>query len=126
MLVRLAIFTAIIGAAFIFDYYFESDAEDLKNIESKSDNHHNTSENVYIVAQTNQLSVKSSVPKSQVRKIQIKSYEKLRQQYHQLRNYQVLKAEVQTQTTPLISTYHYLVFQNHFVSQPDDDDSLSA
>lgn len=122
LIVRLAFFVAIIGVATLFDVYFENDNEKLKVIQAESTD--NTAEQsiMYFVNQTNTLDVKTS---SQSRKILVKSHDKFIQKYHQLRNFQILKAEVKTQTSPLILSYHYLVFKNYFFSSPDDEPLIS-
>lgn len=117
---RLALFLAVIGIASLFDSYFEKNPAKFDSIEKKSEEktaEHNT---VYLISQSNSFGAKTSVQKTVTRKLQLKSHDKFIRQYHQLRNYQVLKAEVQLQTTPLISTYPYLAFKNYFFSDPDD------
>ncbi len=124
-MIRTAFFVAIIGVATIFDIYFENNPEKLKVIQTESTD--NTSEQsvIYFVAQINTFDVKTSNQKNPIRKLQVQSHDKFIQKYHQLRNFQVLKAEVQTQTSPLILSYHYLVFENYFFSSPDDEPLIS-
>jgi len=125
LLTRLAIFTALVIAAIFFDVYFENDSLGVNQIETSQEENQNTPGNIYLFAQSNTINAKSSVQKIQFRRIQLKSHDKLIQRYHQLRNYQVLKAEVETDTTPIITSYHYLVFQQHFFSSLKDEPLIS-
>ena len=121
MILRLALFLAVIGTASLFDYFFDDDLASLDKIEANSNEHTNDQNTIYLINQISTVGVKCSVQIITDKKIQVKSHDKLIQKYHQLRNYQVLKAEVQTQTTPLIDSYHYLAFKNYYFSKPDDD-----
>lgn len=125
LLLRLAFFVAIIGVATLFDVYFENDNEKLNLIQAESADNTGEQSIMYFVNQTNTFDVKTSSQKNSGRKMQVKSHDKFIQKYHQLRNFQVLKAEVQTQTSPLILSYHYLVFKNYFFSAPDDEPLIS-
>ena len=125
MLVRLAVFTAVAGAAFLFDVSFKKNSDEVVQTENNSEENHHAPGNVYLIAQTNPVIAKSSVQKSSCRRIHLKSHDKFIQQHHQLRNYQVLKAETVTRTAPLITSYHYLVFHLHFYSSPDEDRLVS-
>ena len=125
LLLRLAFFIAVIGVATLFDVYFENNPEKLKVIQTESADNTDRQSIIYFVNQTNTFDVKTSSQKDTGRKLQVKSHDKFIQKYHQLRNFQVLKAEVQTQTSPLILSYHYLVFKNYFFSAPDDEPLIS-
>jgi hypothetical protein len=125
LLLRLAFFVAVIGVATLFDVYFENNPEKLEEIQTESADNTGGQSIVYFVNQTNTFDVKTSFQKNTGRKLQVKSHDKFIQKYHQLRNFQVLKAEVQTQTSPLILSYHYLVFKNYFFSAPDDEPLIS-
>lgn len=120
MLARLAVFMLVAGAAFIFDFYFDNEAQFVKSEKEEPEQEKTSQNTVYLISQVNTLTAKSSVQKSTNKRVQVKSHDKFLQKYHQLRNYQVLKAEVQIQTAPIILSYHYLVFQNYFFSDPDD------
>lgn len=121
LLLRLAIFTGLIAVAVLYDVYFEKDSFDIQQTETNQKEKQKTPVNIYLITQSNPLNSKSSPQKIQTRRTPFDSNEKLIQKYHQLRNYQVLKAEVETGTVPLISLYAYLVFQQHFFTNPDDD-----
>lgn len=125
LVVRFALFVAVIGVATLFDMYFESDSGILEEIQTESAAHSGDQNKMYFVNQTNTVNAKTASYKNTGRKIQPKSHDKFIQKYHQLRNYQVLKAEVKTQTTPLILSYHYLVFKNYFYTVPDDEPLIS-
>lgn len=122
---HLALFIAIIGVASLFDLYFESNPDKLEDIQTESATNTNGQAKMYFVAQINTTNIKTSIQKNIGRKLLVKSQDKFIQKYHQLRSYQVLKAEVQTQTTPLILSYHYLVFKNYFYTVPDDEPLIS-
>ncbi len=116
----LALFVAVIGLASLFDVYFESSRLEIVENETGSAKDGKTRDTIHLISQSTDLVVKTPVQKTISRKLQVKAHDKLIQKYYQLRNYQVLKAEVQTLTTPLINTYHYLAFKNYFYSIPDD------
>ncbi len=125
LLLRLTFFVAIVGVATLFDVYFENNPEKLKVIQTETSDNTGEQSIMYFVNQTNTFDVKTSSQKNTGRKMLVKSHDKFIQKYHQLRNFQVLKAEVQTQTSPLILSYHYLVFKNYFFSAPDDEPIIS-
>lgn len=116
----MAMFVAVIATAFVLDVYFGNNQQELEKIQAQSEEQSNEAGKVYLVAQTAPGTVKTSEQKTSTRTPQLQSHDKFLRKYYSNRNYQVLKAEVVTQTTPLISSYHYLVFQNHFVSPEED------
>lgn len=120
---QLALFVAVISMASLFDYFFDDDIAILDKIEAETNQTTKNQNTVYLINQINSVGVKSTIQLVTNKKLQIESNDKYIQKYHQLRNYQVLKAEVQTQTTPLIDSYHYLAFKNFYFSDPDDDSS---
>ncbi len=120
MLIRLVVFAALIGAALVLDSYFEKNPADLDKIEAGAEQHNSEQGEVYILAQVAPSTVKTSVQKTSVRDQRVETHTKFLRKYHSIRNYQVLKAERIQQTTPLITSYHYLVFQTHLFS-PDED-----
>jgi hypothetical protein len=121
IMLKLALFAAVIGIAALFDIYFDNNRVVVEEIEASSPEDEKEQGSILLINQTFNSGAKVSAGKTIVRKPQLKSHDKFVQRYYQLRNYQVLKAEVQTQTTPLINTYHYLAFKNYFYSIPDDD-----
>ena len=118
---KLALFVAVIGTAALFDYFFDDDLSAFEKIETEAGKHAADQNTVYLINQVNTIAIKSSVQLASCKKLYVKSHDKLIQKYHQLRNYQVFKAEVVTQTSPLINTYHYLAFKNYYFSDPDDE-----
>lgn len=120
LVLQLAIFTAVIGLAMCFDIYFKDSKVDIAGIETNSPDNSKDQNTVHLISQSMDLGVKTYAQKIVVRKVQLKSHDKYIQKYYQLRNYQVLKAEVQKQTTPLINSYHYLAYKNYFFTNPDD------
>lgn len=120
IVLRLALFMAVIGLASLFDIYFENDKVEIVEIEAGSSESEKEKDSILLISQSTNFGAKTSENKTWVRKLQVKSHDKFIQKYYQIRNYQVLKAEVQTQTTPLINSYHYLAFKNYFYSIPDD------
>jgi len=123
LLIRLAFFTALIGTAIWVDAYLKKNATKLDDIQADAENHNANQGEVYVLAQANTISVKTVVQKNPTRNQHSEAHNKFLRQYYSVRNYQVLKAEVVQQTTPLITSYHYLVFQNH--SLVPDEDPLS-
>lgn len=121
ILVRIAMTLAIVGAAVLFDVYFENDLDELENIQTESKEHSTEKGSIYIIAQSSTISPKTSGEKSSNRKLKIQLHDKFLRKYHQIRNNQVLQAEQASQSAPVIQSYHYLVFQNYFFTQPDDD-----
>lgn len=118
---RMAIIMAVVAAAFVLDNYFNNNKlNELENIQAQSGEKSKEPGKVYVIAQTSPTTLKTSVSKNASRKLQVQLHDKFVRKYHSIRNYQVLKAEKATQTTPLISSYHYLVFQNYFFT-PDDE-----
>lgn len=122
--IRLAVFAGLIAVAALLDIYFENSGVQLAGVEKSADSNTGEKGSVQLYSQTVDLGGKIQVLKVVQRKIQPKSHDKLLQQFHQHRNYQVLKAEVQTQTAPLILTYHYLAFRNYVYISPDDFPSI--
>lgn len=120
MVLRLAVFAAVIGIAALFDIYFDNNRIEIKEIESNSPKDEKEQSSILLINQNVNSGAKASASKTVVRKPQLKSHDKYVQKYYQLRNYQILKAEAQIQTAPIISTYHYLAFKNYFYSIPDD------
>ena len=121
-LLKLTLFVAVIGIAHLFDSYLDKNPVHLD--ETSSNNQHNVPNTVYLVNQVNVLNVKVELQKPAVRNLHPKLYDRLIQKYHQVRNYQVLKAEAEPKTSPLISAYHYLAFKNYFFTDPDNDPPL--
>ncbi|WP_321348446.1 hypothetical protein [uncultured Draconibacterium sp.] len=118
--VRLAMFLAVISAALILDNYFGNNPEEVEKIQAESQEQSNEQGAVYLITQTAPNTIKTLEDRVTARNSKLQLHDKFLQNYHSIRNYQVLKAEVVMQTTPLISSYHYLVFQNH-VFTPDED-----
>jgi hypothetical protein len=125
IVLRLALFVALIGMASLFDIYFNDNQVKTEETETGSAKDEKKQEKIVLISQSTNLDLKTHAQKTVVRKLQVKSHDKYIQKYYQLRNYQVLKAEVQKQTTPLINTYHYLSYKNYFFSVPDDIPLLS-
>jgi hypothetical protein len=121
LVVQMALFIAIVGTAVLLDVYFENNPEELESIQAESKKQTNEQGEVYLISQTSSTSVKTSFPKNPNRKLRVESHDKFLRKHYHLRNYQVLKAEVKKQTTPLIHSYHYLVFQNYFFTLPDEE-----
>lgn len=127
MMVKLVLFAALMGIAFVFDAY-TTPSSALVETEQKAPEQQNESQethSVYFIAQNNLLAAKTSVQKSLPRNLLSKAYGKYIRKHHELCNHQVLKAEVQLYTTPLIAAYHYLVFQTCFFTDPDEDSAFT-
>jgi hypothetical protein len=120
VVLKLAVFVAVIGLATLFDFYFDKNDAEVKEIEASSSKENHDQKTILLISQAPNCGIKTLAEKTVQRKLQLKSQDKFIQKYYQLRNFQVLKAEVQTQTAPLINSYHYLVYLNYFYSVPDD------
>jgi len=125
LLLRLTVFMAVIGAAVLLDVYFENSPAEFVNIQKESDEETTEPAVVYLISQSSSVGFKTSIQKTSFRTLLVKSHDKFLRKYHHLRNYQVFKAEAKKQTTPLILSYHYLVFQNYFFTHPDKDPLIS-
>lgn len=123
--IRLAVFAGLIAVAALFDIYFENSGIQLAGVEKSAGSNASDKGSVQLYSQSADFGGKIQVMKIVQRKIQPKSHDRLLQQFHQHRNYQVLKAEVHTQTAPLILTYHYLAFRNYVYISPDDFPSMA-
>ena len=121
MVMQLALFMAVIGMATLFDIYSDKNSVEFKEIEASSSENNENQNSILLISQSPNLGVKTLEQKIHVRKFQINSQDRFIQKYYQLRNYQLLKAEVQKQTAPLINSYHYLAYKNYFFTDPDDD-----
>lgn len=120
LLVRLAVFLTLTGTALVLDAYFEKNPADIDRIQTQADEHNPEQGEVYILAQGSPFSLKTSVQKTPSRKIHVEKHTRFLRDYYSNRNNHVLKDEVIKQTTPLIASYHFLVFQTHLFS-PDED-----
>ena len=120
LVLKLVLFVMAIALASVFDVYLDKNIEETKEVKSESKDTTKDHHSIYFIAQNNFVAAKTSVQKNFDRKLQLKSHDKFIRKFHQLRNHQVLKAEVQLQTTPMINSYHYLAFQNYSFSNPDD------
>lgn len=120
LLIRLAFFLALTGAALVLDAYFEKNPADFDNLKSGTEEHNPEQGEVYVLAQTTSFSVKSSVQRVSTRSVQIEKQAQFLRNYYSIRNYQVRKAEAINQTSPLIASYHFLAFQTHLFP-PDED-----
>ena len=120
-LLKLALFVVVIGAAALLDSYLDKNPVHFKDESNTSNNQHNETNIVYLYSQFNVPGAKVEIQKPTFKKIQPKLHDRLIQKYHQVRNHQVLKAEVETKTSPMISVYHYLAFKNYYFTNPDND-----
>ncbi len=120
LIIRIAVFMTVITAAFVLDVYFGNNPEELEKIQAESQEQNNEQGTVYLITQTAQNTTKTFEDRVYSKHLRVQLHDKFLRNYHSIRNYQVFKAELVKQTTPLISSYHYLVFQNHVFS-PDED-----
>ncbi len=118
---RLAVFAALIVAAFLFDHYFENYPAELDKAETGASQHTAGNSYIYLFNPANSFSAKTSVFKNFSRKLFAQSHNKLLRKYHQLRNYQVLKVDMEKPKSPLIFSYHHLTFRHYYFTFPDDD-----
>ena len=121
LLVRLAMVLVLVSAAVLFDVYVDDNPVEFEKIQTESKEHSTDQSSLCFIAQTSSLSIKTAGEKAVDRKFKVQLHDKYLRKYHQLRNNQVLQAEHSTQTAPIIQSYHYLVFQHYFFTQPDED-----
>jgi len=125
LLVRLLFFIAAIGLASVLDIYLEKNPLLLCETEATSEIPEEEHGVIYLVTQgTNSLNAKTSVQKTPDRKPDQQSHDKFLQKYHQLRNYQVLKAEAKNQKNITVLFCHILIIRDYNCFFPDDDDPL--
>lgn len=120
LIVQLSVFMVLTAAAVLIDAYLDKNPADIHTMEASTKTQSPAQGEVVVLAQAFSTSAKTLVQKAPERKLQTGAHDKFLRNYHSVRDFQVLKAEVIHQTTPLITSYHYLVFQNHLFS-PDED-----
>ncbi|HPF50000.1 MAG TPA: hypothetical protein PK335_00425 [Draconibacterium sp.] len=120
LVVKLAVFIVLTAAAVLIDAYLDKNPAGFDNIETSSKTQSPSQGEVMVLAQVFSTSAKTLVQKAPERTLHGSTHDKFLRNYHSVRDFQVFKAEVIHQTTPLITSYHYLVFQNHLFS-PDED-----
>lgn len=118
-------FMAIIAAALVLDTYFGNNPEEVKKIQAESKEQSKELGAVYLITQTSSNTIKTFEDRVYSKHTKPQLHDKFLRNYHSIRNYQVFKAEVVKQTTPLISSCHYLVFQSHVFSPEEDSAVLS-
>ena len=118
-LLNLTLFVAVIGVAALLDSYFGKNPVHLQEVGNNSNDKHNEPSTAYLFSQFNIPGAKVELQKPTIKKLQPKLNARFIQKYYQVRNYQVLKAEVKLKHLRLL-TYHYLAFKNYFFSVPDD------
>lgn len=120
VIVKLAVFLILTAAAVLIDAYLDKNPAGFENINASAQTQAPNQGELVVLAQSLTISAKTMVQKSPERKLQMDAHDKFLRNYHSVRDFQVLKAEVIHQTTPLITSYHYLPFLNHLFS-PDED-----
>lgn len=120
LIIKLAVFAILTAAAVLADAYLDKNPAGLYNIEASTKAQAPSQGEFVVLVQSFSTSAKTLAQKAPERTLHLGAHDKFLQNYHSVRDFQVLKAEVIHQTTPLITSYHYLVFQNHFLS-PDED-----
>ncbi|MBN2636087.1 MAG: hypothetical protein JXR61_07440 [Prolixibacteraceae bacterium] len=123
-LLNLALFVAILGAAALLDFYFDKTQVQLSEANTNSNEKPNEPNMVHLFSQLNSPAAKVELQKPGFKNLQPKLHDRLIQKYHQIRNHQLLKAEFEPKTSPMISEYRYVAFKNYFFSDPDDDHPL--
>ena len=124
-IVRLAVFAALIIAAVLFDNYFETHPVEFEKIETDAGQHSADPQFIYLFNSTSSFSAKTPGFKNSSRKLFEQSHNKLLRKYHQIRNYQVLKADCDKTANLLIFSYHYLTFRHYYFTFPDDDPHIA-
>ena len=124
MILQFALFLGVILAATIVDFYFDEDALEIADTEADSEQTTDERATVYLFSQAGNATVKTSVQKSQNRKI-FGEHDKFLQRYHESKNFEKLKTKEKKPKTPLFLAYHFLLFRNYYFTVPDEEPSLS-
>lgn len=119
-LIRFATCLVLTGAALLLDAYFDKNPTEFENIQSGAEEHNPNQGEVYILAPNSIFTAKTSVQKNPTKNNQLEKHTRFLRDFYSMRNSHVLKAEVIKQTTPLITSYHFLTFQAHLFP-PDED-----
>jgi len=120
LIIKLTVFLVLIAAAVLIDTYQDKNPTRFDNVQASTKTQAPNQGEIVVLAQSLSISAKTLVQKAPERKLQMEAHDKFLRNYHSVRDFQVLKAEVIHQTTPLITAYHYVVFLNHHFS-PDED-----
>ena len=112
-LLRLFVFAALLGFAFVIDNRWEKESLEITDNNTQKSNDTEESGIVYFFVQCNTtFSAKVLTHKTSVRKFFQQSHDKFIQKYHQLRNYRLLKCEVKNFKKPFILILNFLEFKN--------------
>ena len=122
---RLALFAGVIGAAISFDVYFDAIPLEPENAEHESQPPPDEPGAIYLINQAGPASAKISVQKTGNRKFSEHLHDKFLREYHEAKNFCMLKAEEKNPKIPLFLSYHFLIFRNYHFTIPDDDIPLS-
>ena len=109
---RLLVFAALLGFAFILDNRWEKESVEIAD--NNTQKNHDTEEPgiVYFFVQCNTTFSAKVLTQISVRKLFQQSHDKFIQKYHQLRNYQLLKCEAKNLKKPCILILYFLEFKN--------------
>jgi hypothetical protein len=118
-LLRLFIFVIFLGFTFILDNYLEKKGS-IEIVGNTQKSHAGEPRIVCFFQSTITFSTKVVMQKISIRKFVRQLHNKLIQKYHQLKNYQLLKCEVENFNKPVILTSHFLGLRNYFHSSSDD------
>jgi len=126
LVVRLLIFVTAIGFASLLDIYLEKNQVKLDEIQASTEQPSEEHSTVYVVNQVfSNCNAKTPLQKAPDRKLFQQSHDKFLQKYHQLRNYQVLKAEAKNQKITSVLSWHILAVRDYYCIFPDDDPLVS-
>ena len=120
LVLQLVLFTALVGISRLVDSYFELHPGTLKELQASSEEAEKEQNVVYLFSQTSNLSIKSPLQKSPVRKLFEQAHDKYVQKCHQLRDHLAYKAEKKVPRKPMHLTCHNLLFRHHYFTNPDD------
>lgn len=121
MLVKLTVFSVLVGVAIVADVYLDNNSAGSEIIEASADEEQNNKqEQIFLLDNFVASPVKVTFQRNISCKIRSNSHDKFLSNYHSIRNYQVLKAEETQSSVPLIAIYHRLDFLTHLFP-PDDD-----
>jgi hypothetical protein len=124
LLIRLAIFAALITSAFLIDSYLDHNPVHLKQAQSTNDLPSHNQGAFVLYNPVNSLNARSFTPKAPTRLLQTRLHDKLLQKHYQMRNLHIFKTDFRNQKIPVVLSYHYIILRDYYSDVPDDDPPL--
>ncbi len=125
MILQLALFLGVITAATIMDFYFDKNTIEIAATEAESEQTADEQATFCLFSQTGNATAKTFIQKNQNRKLFVE-HDKFLQRYHESKSFEKLKTKEKEPKSPLLQTFHCLLFRNYYSTVPDDDPHLSS